>query len=51
MVDKIYKDVRTNAIVRVVKQINSHTVMVMRLHDKVRYIADICNLKVVGFSK
>ena len=48
MKDVLYKDMRTNQIVRVIKQINKTTVMVMRLKDKVRYIADTCNLRQVN---
>ena len=45
MTNKIFMDVRTNAFVRVVKEINSTTVMVLRLKDKTRYITDKKDLK------
>lgn len=41
----LYKDIRTNQVVRITRQINSTTVMVIRLKDKIRYITDISNLK------
>jgi len=41
----LYKDIRTNQIVRVTKEINTTTVMVIRIKDKVRYITDVSNLK------
>ena len=45
MKDCLLRDVRTNQIVRVTKEINATTVMVIRIKDKVRYITDISNLK------
>lgn len=50
MKDTLYKDVRTNNIVRVIKEINQTTVMVIRLKDKVRYFTDICNLRKLGIK-
>lgn len=41
----LYKDIRTNQVVRITRQINSTAVMVIRLKDKIRYITDISNLK------
>ena len=51
MHDKLYIDIRTNAVVKITKQVNPHTVMVKRLKDKVRYVVDTCNLKVVDFLR
>lgn len=45
MTNKIYMDVRTNAIVRVTRELNSETVMVIRIKDKTRYITKKENLK------
>ena len=47
MKDKLYMDIRTNAFVRVIQEINSTTVMVLRLKDKGRYITDKKNLRSV----
>lgn len=41
----LFRDVRTNQTVRVIKELNETTVMVVRLRDKKRYITDISNLK------
>lgn len=45
MTNKIYMDVRTNAIVRVIRELNNSTVMVLRIKDKTRYITDKKDLK------
>ena len=47
MTNKLFMDVRTNAFVRVLQEINSTTVVVLRLKDKGRYITDKKNLKAV----
>lgn len=41
----LYKDIRTNRIVRITRQLNATTVMVIRIQDRQRYITDISNLK------
>ena len=48
MTNKIFMDVRTSAIVRVIRELNSDTVMVIRIKDKTRYITHKENLK--GFK-
>jgi len=45
MTNKFYMDVRTNAIVRVTRELNSSTVMVLRIKDKQKYIVDKSVLK------
>lgn len=45
MKDFLYKDIRTNQIVRITKELNATTVMVMRLKDKQRYVTDISHLR------
>ena len=50
MKDKMFKDIRTNAIVRVNKELNATTVMVTRIKDKQKYITDISNLKEIDYN-
>lgn len=45
MKDFLYKDIRTNQTVRITKELNATTVMVIRIKDKQRYITDISNLR------
>lgn len=45
MKDFLYKDIRTNQTVRITKELNATTVMVIRIRDKQRYITDISNLR------
>lgn len=47
MTNEIFMDIRTNAFVRVIQEINSTTVMVLKLKDKGRYITDKKNLRSV----
>lgn len=47
----LYKDIRTNQIVRVTKEINTTTVMVIRIKDKMRYITDVSNLRKLAIKQ